>query len=94
MIADRDLQLWLVLTDDNQIKIVVITQIVHYPRATEGIVFMASGEYPDDWAQITDYLLIWAKSMGCTHMSAYMRRGLLKRMGWDDRQTYSVRALK
>lgn len=91
-LCQNDLQAWLVV-EDKAIKCLVITEIRIYPRAKEAVLFMASGEYPDNWSEITDELLRWAQSLGCSHFSAYMRRGLLKRMGWDERQTYCVRGL-
>ena len=93
MLAARDLQLWIVL-EDKKIKTVVITEIHEYPKAKECLIFLASGEYPEDWAEITDGVIAWAKSMGCTHMGANMRRGLVKRMGWEERQTYCMRVIE
>lgn len=93
MLAGSDLQAW-VVTEGKGVKTIVLTQVIVYPQAKECVVFMAVGEYPENWREITDGLVTWAQSIGCTHASAYMRRGLLKRMGWDERQTYCVRALE
>lgn len=92
MLAANDLQLWLVV-EDKAIQCIVLTQIHIYPQAKEAVLFMVSGEYPKNWSEITHQLLAWAQSLGCSHFSAYMRRGLLKRMGWDERQTYCVRGV-
>lgn len=93
MLLGRDLQLWIV-EEDREICTIVITQILVYPRAKECHIFMASGSYPEDWQDITDDLVRWGKQAGCTHVTAMARRGLIKRMGWQERQTYIVRGVE
>lgn len=93
MLLNNELQLW-VVSDDRGVFTVILTQIVNYPRARECINFLTCGEFPEDWREISESLVTWAKSIGCTHVSGYMRKGLAKRTGWDERQTYCVRGLK
>lgn len=92
MLLDRSLQLW-IYESDGEIKSIIITQILNHPLAKECNVFMIVGILPDDWKQSIEQVEEWAISVGCTHMTAAARRGFIKLSGWDELQTYCVRAL-
>lgn len=93
-IIDRDRQLWIV-TDDGALTTVVITEIINYPRCRECNVFMVSGNMTtlDQWRDIVEKVVEWAAESGCHYVSSMARRGSMKAMGWEDRQTYIVRGI-
>jgi hypothetical protein len=92
-IVERRMQLWVQRHPD--VDGVVLTEIQRFPRATECVVFMVCGVLHDDWRNVLSNLIDGARKMGCTHASAYVRSGFLKRMpDWQQRQTYIVKDLK
>lgn len=92
LLLDRKLQLFIV-EDWDRLVSVVMTEILVYPRCKELGIFMWVGEQHPDWQEHTEQLAQWAKSMGCSTMSATARRGFVKLINWDERQTYLVRVL-
>lgn len=92
MLLERDMQLWIV-HDDVDVKTVVLTQVHNFPRVRECCIFMVSGELQDDWRETVDELVVWAAGQGCHYVSAMARKGFAKVVGWDERQTYVVRAI-
>lgn len=93
LIMDRKLQLF-VVEDWQGLVSVVLTEILVFPRCKEMNVFMWCGKFHEDWAEHTEQLAQWAKTMGCSTMTAMARRGFSKAMPqWDERQTYVVRVL-
>jgi hypothetical protein len=91
-LLERELQLW-ITHSDNDINLIVITQILNYPQAKECNIFMVCGTLPDDWQDILSDLVEWAKASGCTHASAMARRGFANHAGWENRETYVVGVL-
>src|SRR5213595_235116 len=77
MLLDKSLQLW-IYEYDGEIKSIIITQIIDSPLAKECHIFMIVGVLPDDWSLAIEQVEQWAKSMGCTHMTAAARRGFIK----------------
>lgn len=92
MLIARDLQLYLVEEEGTSTN-VVLTRIDRYPRCTECNVFMWSGNMPDDWREVMAQLTQWARAAGCTYASATTRKGFVKLVGWEERQTYIVEKL-
>lgn len=92
MLVRRDAQLW-ILEADGEVKSIVITQLQRHPTANECIVYMVSGILPDDWADAMAQIEDWARSVGCSHLVAYMRKGFAKIVGWEEREIYCVRTL-
>lgn len=93
-VLDRDMQLWLV-TSNNQLETVVLTEIINYPRVRECNVFMVSGNMTtlEQWREVVEKVVEWAAESGCHYVSSMARRGSMKAMGWEDRQTYIVRTI-
>ena len=97
LLQQAKLQLWLCVgeaEDDTKFYNVVITSIEIYPRAKECVVWLLCGKLPKDWRECLEELHIWAKFMGCTHMSAYTRPGLIKITGMSKGLTRCYRGLK
>lgn len=94
-IVERDRQLWIVANEDGALRTVVLTGIINYPRVRECNIFMVSGDMTvlDDWRNIEEKLVEWAAESGCHYVSSMARRGSMRAMGWEDRQTYIVRAI-
>lgn len=93
LLMDRKLQLFIV-AGWGGITSVVLTEILVYPRCKELGLFMWCGELHESWEQHGEQLAQWARSMGCSTMSAMARRGFATKLPhWDERQTYIVRVL-
>jgi hypothetical protein len=94
-IIDRDRQLWLVIDDEGKMTCVVITEIINYPQVRECNVFMVSGNMTtlEGWREVVEKVVEWAAESGCHYVSSMARRGSMKAMGWEDRQTYIVRGI-
>lgn len=93
-IEARDYQLWVMGAPE--LKCVVVTEILNYPRAKECNIFLVAGEIPGGWDEPLEKMAQWAKEQGCTHVSTSGRPGVAKKfkdLGYDVRQTYCVKAL-
>lgn len=91
-IYSRDMQLWVV--SDDGLKGVIVTEILEHPRCKEMNIFVYNGNLKCDWRQHLDELCEWAKEQGCQAVSTTTRRGFVKVLGWEARQTYVVKGLR
>ena len=92
MIRSNDAQLW--VQGYPEIDAVVITRIAVYPRAKELVVLLVCGKLHDDWLNTLAALVESSRKMGCTHASAYVRKGFVRLIpDWEPRETYIVKEL-
>lgn len=95
-VIERNKQLWVLLAPEGTvIDSVVLTEITNYPQCREANVFMVSGKMTvlEDWREITQELVDWAAQKGCHYISTMARKGSVKAMGWEQRQTYIVKGI-
>lgn len=86
LLRQAKLQLWLCVgdtEDDARFYNIIVTSIEVYPRAKECVVWLLSGKLPKDWRGCFEEIKTWAKFMGCSHVSAYTRPGLVKLTGME-----------
>lgn len=76
-IRERDMQLWVAI-DGNEVKAILITQLVRYPRVMECELFLWSGERTPDWEDHLARIEQWAREQGCHYMSSLSRPGTAK----------------
>jgi len=90
----KDMQLWVL--HDTEVRCFVVTEIIEYPRSKECLLFLVVGEIPGGWDDPMAQMEEWAKEQGCSHIATMGRLGTAKnvrKMGWDNRQTYCVKEL-
>jgi hypothetical protein len=69
-------QLW-IATTDNEVKAVMLTRIVQFPRLKAVELIALVGEDRETWAGHMPKILEWAKSLGCTLAQS------VARVGWE-----------
>lgn len=85
--------LWAVY-EGSELKAVLITQPVHYPKVKELQIIMCVGESYKDWYSLISRLEEYAKLDGCNKMTAITRPGWEKVMlGYKKSHVYLERDL-
>jgi len=78
-LKNREYQLWCALRDDNQIEAALVTSIKKTADGRSYCLLQAcGGDDLADWLPFLDEVEEWARSMGCSEMRIYGRRGWLK----------------
>jgi hypothetical protein len=88
---DARMQLWIVFDDNADIKAVVTTEIINYPRKKVCRVVTLGGEEIDNWLHSISVIETWAESQDCQAMETFCRKGFIKKLekhGYE--QTYTV----
>ena len=88
---DAKMQLWIVFDSDAEIKAVVTTEIVNYPRKKVCRVVTLGGEEIDNWLHSISVIEAWAEEKGCHAIETFCRKGFIKKLekyGYE--QTYTV----
>lgn len=71
----RDMQLWFLDAED----LVIVTQIIRWPRAKEFNIIFVEGKLAADWQKDFDVFVAIAKEFGCDFISSNGRLGWLKK---------------
>lgn len=90
-LRERDMQLWVAI--DDGIKTILITQLVHYPRAFECEICIWAGERTPDWREQLEMIEQWAREQGCHYMSSRSRPGSAKVTGYSKGMVHAFRRL-
>jgi len=77
-ILHRDMQLWISVTDRNEILVAWVTQILVFPRMKTLQILFMGGRQLRRCAHHMNKLQEYALSVGCSEMGAISRRGLVK----------------
>ena len=88
---DAKMQLWIVFDNNADIKAVVTTEIVNYPRKKLCRVVTLGGQEIDNWLHSISVIEAWAESNDCHAMETFCRKGFIKKLekhGYE--QTYTV----
>ena len=81
MCASSDMQLWMI-SKEKRIVGAGTTQIVCYPQMKVCRIVTLAGSEFDEWMDIAHMNLeLWAESMGCEAMEAYVRKGFVPKLG-------------
>lgn len=76
-------QLWLCGQDD-RVDLIIVTQIVLYPKGNSCLIFLAEGSAPEEAIKLVASVLEpWAKEHNCVRIEAHGRAGWARRLeGW------------
>ncbi len=88
---DAKMQLWIVFDSDADIKAVVTTEIVNYPRKKVCRVVTLGGQEIDNWLHSISVIEALAESNDGHAMETFCRKGFIKKLekhGYE--QTYTV----
>ena len=79
------MQLWLVVTESNDVLCVCVTEIRKYPNYSICDTRIVTGKRYKDWFHYVDRIADWAKGQGCKKMEIFARPGyvpLFKQRGY------------
>jgi hypothetical protein len=69
------MQLWLVVTESNEVLCVCVTEIRKYPNYSVCDTRIVTGKQYKDWFHYVDRIGEWAKKQGCKKMEIFARPG-------------------
>ena len=69
------MQLWLVVTETNEVLCVCVTEIRKYPNYSVCDTRIVTGKQYKDWFHYVDRIGEWAKKQGCKKMEIFARPG-------------------
>ena len=88
---EAKMQLWIVFDSKSNIKAVVTTEIINYPKKKVCRVITLGGQEIDNWLHSISVIEAWAEENGCHAMETFCRKGFIKKLehyGYE--QTYTV----
>jgi len=88
---DAKMQLWIVFDSEANIKAVVTTEIINYPKKKVCRIITLGGEEIDNWLHSITVIEAWAEENECHAMETFCRKGFIKKLehyGYE--QTYTV----
>ena len=89
-ILDRRAYLWLV-TDDTNLESVMLGEFCEYPRTKSFYIHAwatkSGRKYDEVMATLTDTVVNFAKINACDFIEAKVRKGLAKKLKWDDQHS-------
>jgi|TARA_R110000796_G_scaffold148579_2_gene265452 hypothetical protein len=88
---EAKMQLWIVFDSESNIKAVVTTEIINYPKKKVCRVITLGGQEIDNWLHSISVIEAWAEENGCHAMETFCRKGFIKKLehyGYE--QTYTV----
>ncbi len=88
---DAKMQLWIVFDSEANIKAVVTTEIINYPKKKVCRIITLGGKEIDNWLHSITVIEAWAEENGCHAMETFCRKGFIKKLehyGYE--QTYTV----
>ena len=78
LLEKRDAQLWVILTEEHELKGCLVTEILTYPRLTTLRVMFGAGEQAKEWMPLVrDVVIPWARAHHCTAIEVDGR------LGWE-----------
>ena len=80
MIKHRNWQLWTGITDDNVVKVAMVTRIDTYPRKKACVICFLAGEDMKNWKHLLSDIENWAVQNGCTELEIQGRKGWVREM--------------
>lgn len=92
LLQERSMQLWIV-HEGSVLKMVVMTEILNFPRCRELDLAFLCGEFTEDWRTHLDFLIEWAAEQGCHYVSTTTRPGMAKTLGWGVERMYTKRVV-
>tara|TARA_R100001460_G_scaffold102622_1_gene147315 strand:- start:5918 stop:6346 length:429 start_codon:yes stop_codon:yes gene_type:complete len=88
---EAKMQLWIVFDSESNIKAVVTTEIINYPKKKVCRVITLGGQEIDNWLHCISVIEAWAEENKCHAMETFCRKGFIKKLehyGYE--QTYTV----
>ena len=72
------MQLWVVITENNEVLCVCVTEIREYPNYKVCDTKIVTGKRYKDWFHYVDKIAEWAKKQGCKKMEIFSRPGYVR----------------
>tara|TARA_R100001510_G_scaffold3624_2_gene2889 strand:- start:441 stop:869 length:429 start_codon:yes stop_codon:yes gene_type:complete len=88
---ESKMQLWIVFDSKSNIKAVVTTEIINYPKKKVCRIITLGGQEIDNWLHSISVIEAWAEENECHAMETFCRKGFIKKLehyGYE--QTYTV----
>jgi len=88
---ESKMQLWIVFDSKSNIKAVVTTEIINYPKKKVCRIITLGGQEIDNWLHSISVIEAWAEENQCHAMETFCRKGFIKKLehyGYE--QTYTV----
>tara|TARA_R110002020_G_scaffold45464_1_gene129984 strand:- start:6831 stop:7259 length:429 start_codon:yes stop_codon:yes gene_type:complete len=80
-LINAEMQLWVVFDEDDDIKSVVTTEVINYPRKRTCRIVTLGGRGLDNWVdEVLDVLEGWAIENDCVAMETACRKGFIKKL--------------
>tara|TARA_R100001460_G_scaffold94355_1_gene136424 strand:+ start:2453 stop:2881 length:429 start_codon:yes stop_codon:yes gene_type:complete len=80
-LINAEMQLWVVFDENDDIKSVVTTEVINYPRKRTCRIVTLGGRGLDNWVdEVLDVLEGWAIENGCVAMETACRKGFIKKL--------------
>jgi hypothetical protein len=70
-----EMQLWVVITETNEVLCVCVTEIRKYPNYSVCDTKIVTGKRYKEWFDYVDKISEWAKEQGCKKMEIFSRPG-------------------
>lgn len=78
LLTSRQGQLWLSITEDNDIEAAMVTMIEVYPRMKACLLLFLAGRDVENWLPYWDQFEDWARAQGCNEIRFIGRKGWAK----------------
>lgn len=75
LLLSRDMQLWTVVDNKENILSSIVTQVVNFPRKNVMFIMFIAGIRFNDWASLVSHLIQFAKAHNCETIEGYGRDG-------------------
>lgn len=85
-LKNKDMQLWISVSDKHQIECCCVTEIINYPNKKYCQVVIGTGSHFHNWVGFMRRIEDWAKQQGCDGIQSIARKGwgrVLKEQGWQ-----------
>ncbi len=80
-LINAEMQLWVVFDENDDIKSVVTTEVINYPRKRTCRIVTLGGRGLDNWVdEVLDVLEGWAIENDCVAMETACRKGFIKKL--------------
>ena len=80
-LKNAEMQLWVIFDEENDLKSVVTTEVVNYPRKRTCRIVTLGGSGMDNWVdKVLDTLENWAIENDCVAMETACRKGFIKKL--------------
>lgn len=75
-LSNQDMQLWMLVDKNNDVKGIIITEIIVYPRRKMVNIFLLAGDDTKSWKDVWFYIEEWSKTIGCDGATSSARPGM------------------